>query len=79
MSKMQLQIPPEFDAASREELVAFVQALWDRMAQNPESVPVPGHHKQILRERLDAYRANPKRGRPWNEVRDELLAKLRGT
>lgn len=79
MSKPQLEIPPEFDTASKEERIAYVQALWDRIAENPDSVPVPEHHKRILRERLDAYRANPERGRPWNEVRDELLTKLRNS
>ena len=79
MSKVHLQIPPEFDSASGEERLAFVQALWDRIAADPDSVPVPEHHKRILRERLEAYRADRERGRPWNEVRDELLAKYRSS
>lgn len=72
-----LKIPPEFDAVPKEQRIAFVQELWDRIARDPSSVPVPREHKRILDERLDAYRANPHAGRPWSEVRDRLLAKLR--
>ena len=79
MNTRKLPIPPEFDAASKEQRIAFVQELWDRIARDPESVPVPEHHRRILNERLDAYRTNPQAGRPWSELRDELLAKLRNS
>lgn len=74
-----LKIPPEFDAAANDERIAFVQALWDRIAQDSRSVPIPGEHKEILQERLDSYAVNSEPGRPWHEVRDELLAKLRSS
>jgi putative addiction module component (TIGR02574 family) len=73
MSDTKLAVPPEFDAASKEERIEFVQDLWDRIAQDQSSVPVPDSHKQILDKRLDAYQANPHVGRPWNEVREELV------
>jgi putative addiction module component (TIGR02574 family) len=72
-----LQVPPGFDDAPKEQRIAFVQELWDRMAQDPERVPVPVEHQRILEERLKEYRADLKAGRPWSEVRDQLLAKLR--
>ena len=72
-----LKVPPGFDEAPTEQRIAFVQELWDRIAQDPERVPVPVEHQRILDERLKEYRANPKAGRPWSEVRDQLLTKLR--
>jgi len=74
-----LQIPPEFDTAPKNERIAFVEQLWDRIAHDPDIVPVPHEHKRILDERLNAYRDNPQAGCPWGEVRDNLLAKLRGS
>ena len=74
-----LQVPPEFDAVAEDERIAFVQELWDRIAQEPSRVPVPEEHKRILDERLDAYRADPQPGRPWSEVREQLLGKLRSS
>jgi putative addiction module component (TIGR02574 family) len=79
MNTRKLPIPPEFEAASKEQRIAFVQELWDRIAQDPDNVPIPEHHRRILDERLDAYRANPQGGRLWSEVRDELLTKLRNS
>ncbi len=72
-----LKVPPGFDEAPKEQRIAFVLELWDRIAQDPERVPVPVEHQRILEERLKEYRANPKAGRPWSEVRDQLLTKLR--
>jgi putative addiction module component (TIGR02574 family) len=76
MSNTKLAVPPEFDAASKNQRIAFVQELWDRMAQDPENVPVPDSHKRVLDERLNAYRTSPQAGRSWSEVREQLRAKL---
>jgi putative addiction module component (TIGR02574 family) len=72
-----LKVPPGFDEAPKEQRIAFVQELWDRIAADPERVPVPVEHQRIIEERLKEYRANPQAGRPWSEVRELLLAKLR--
>jgi putative addiction module component (TIGR02574 family) len=72
-----LKVPPGFDDAPKEHRIAFVQDLWDRIALDPEQVPIPAEHQRILDERLKEYRANPEAGRPWSEVRDQLLTKLR--
>jgi putative addiction module component (TIGR02574 family) len=72
-----LKVPSGFDDASSDERINFVQELWDRIAQNPADVPIPSEHRRVLDERLDAYAAEPRPGRPWPEVRDELLSKLR--
>lgn len=47
----------------------------DRMARE-EDVPVPEWHRDLLRERLAAFEANPEEGRPWEEVEAELLERL---
>ena len=76
MGSNKLKIPPEFISAPKEQRIEFVQDLWDQIAQDPEAVPVPESHKQILKERLEKYRSNPQPGRLWGEVRDQLLDKL---
>lgn len=74
-----LTIPPEFDRAPDEQRIAFVQELWDRIAANPERVPVPAAHRRVLEDRLREYHANPSVAEDWAEFRDNLLAKLRNT
>lgn len=59
------------------ERIEYVQSLWDFIVGSPQEVPVPESHKQILDQRLKAFEASPDQGRPWSEVREELLHRLR--
>jgi putative addiction module component (TIGR02574 family) len=69
--------PPGFDDLPVEAQIDYVQALWDRIAATPDRVPVPDWHKAVLDERLAELEANPDDAVPWEQVRDELRAKLR--
>jgi putative addiction module component (TIGR02574 family) len=69
--------PPGFDDLAVEERIEYGQILWDRISAKPEDVPVPDWHRQVVRERLASYQRAPEDGRPWSEVRDALLRKLR--
>lgn len=64
--------PPGFDDLSVSEQIDYVQALWEHIAASPDQIPVPEWHQKIIRERLEAYRANPTAGRPWPEVRTDI-------
>lgn len=77
MSKIVPTPSPGSDDLSVEEKIDFVQSLWDRIASISEQVPVPEWHKRILRERLEAYQANPTTGRSWEDVRADIDRKLR--
>jgi putative addiction module component (TIGR02574 family) len=77
MSKMLPTPPPGFDDLSVDEQIDFVQALWDRIAATAEQVPVPEWHREVIRERLAAYKATPGAGRPWTDVRTDIERKLR--
>jgi putative addiction module component (TIGR02574 family) len=69
--------PPGFDDLPIDARIEYVQSLWDRISAKPEDVPVPDWHRQVIRERLDAYQRFPNTGRPWSDVRDALLRRLR--
>jgi len=69
--------PPGFDDLGVEQRIDYIQTLWNRIAAKPEAVPVPEWHKQVVHERLEAHRKSPDAGRPWSDVRDDLLRKLR--
>ncbi len=36
---------------------------------------IPESHTSVLRKRLEELRSNPQSGRPWHEVREQLLVK----
>lgn len=65
--------PPGFDELNIDEQIEYVQALWNRIAAKEDRVPVPDWHREILDERLADLETNPNAGRPWEEVRTNLL------
>lgn len=66
--------PPGFDALSVDEKIDYVESLWDAVLDHSE-VPVPDWHRELVQERLEAYRREPSAARPWSEIRAELLQK----
>ena len=77
MGATKQNIPQEFKDLPVQSRIELVQDLWDFIAESPEQVPLPDSHKQILDERLAAFEANPDPGKPWPEVREGILKKLR--
>jgi putative addiction module component (TIGR02574 family) len=69
--------PPGFDDLSVEERLDYVQSLWDRIFARPDEIPVPDWHQRILDDRMAAHRADPAAAVPWDEVREDLLEKLK--
>jgi putative addiction module component (TIGR02574 family) len=62
--------------SSIADQIDYVQSLWDRIAAKPEEVPVPEWHREIINERLAAYRANQDQSKEWEEVEREIAAEL---
>jgi len=79
MSGLTSKIPNEFIVLSSDDRISYVQDLWDFIAETPEQVPIPDSHKQILDQRLAAYKADPSTGKPWSQVRDSILKNLQDT
>jgi putative addiction module component (TIGR02574 family) len=64
--------PPGFNELSKVEQVRYLQALWDRIAENPAELPVPSSHLQVAEQRLAEYRQNPDRVDSAYDVLDRL-------
>lgn len=54
------------------ERLHLLEEIWDSLAVHPESIPLTEAQKAELERRLADYRAHPKQGRSWEEVRDSL-------
>ena len=50
---------PEINSLSTSEKILLVEDLWDRIAVDESSVPVPQSHKEELDKRLRRYRSHP--------------------
>jgi putative addiction module component (TIGR02574 family) len=50
---------PGIDSLSTSEKILLVEELWDRIAVDESSVPVPQSHKEELDRRLRRYKSHP--------------------
>lgn len=68
--------PPGFAELSKAEQIEYLQALWDRIAHDPDDLPVPESHLALAEERLAAYRRHPEEALPAFEALDLLADRL---
>ena len=57
------------------ERIRLVEALWDTIAQHPESIELTPAERRELDRRMEAYLKNPSEGTPWPEIKSKLLAR----
>jgi putative addiction module component (TIGR02574 family) len=55
--------------------LSLLEEIWDSIAAEPEAIPLTEAQKQDLQARVDANKANPKAGSPWEEVKAQLQRK----
>jgi putative addiction module component (TIGR02574 family) len=60
---------------SVEDRIQLVEAIWDSIADSPDSLPVTEAQRAELDRRLAAHLKDPGATRPWSQVRDELKRK----
>lgn len=63
----------KLDVATRLELI---EELWDSIADDEAAasqLPLSDGERAMLDERLREYREAPESGRPWAEIRSEIL------
>lgn len=63
------------DRLSRAERILLVEEIWDTLAAEGGAEDIPQSHKEELDRRLAAYRADPKAGSTWEEVKTRLQKK----
>lgn len=62
---------------SPKKRIEIVEAIWDSLADNPESVPVPASHIRELERRSEAYAADPNIPmQSWDTVKRQVRGKL---
>ena len=72
MSPAQIE---EILSLSVEERIQLVEAIWDSIADNPDSLPITEAQRQELDRRLSEHLQDPAAARPWHEVRESLNRK----
>jgi putative addiction module component (TIGR02574 family) len=70
-------IPSGFDQLSGDEKLEYIHGLWERVVAHPEELPAADWQRELVAERLAAYRSGKTTTRPWRDVRDDLRSSLR--
>jgi putative addiction module component (TIGR02574 family) len=65
------------DRLSVAERLQLVQEIWDSIADEQDQIPLTEEQKKEIDRRLEAYRANPDSGIPWEVVRARAEERLR--
>ncbi len=64
-------------ALPADRRLAIIEALWDSLAADPVSIPIPDWHRELLAERLTADDADKSPGQSWDDVRREIESQLK--
>jgi putative addiction module component (TIGR02574 family) len=56
---MRISDIPGIDSLDTSEKILLVEDLWDRIAVDESSIPVPQSHKKELDRRLSHYKSHP--------------------
>jgi len=68
---MQLR-PEDWQVLSIPERIELVEEIWDSVARDAEKLPISDAQRALVQGRLDSFRRDPTRARPWSEVREDL-------
>ncbi len=73
---MTATLAKEVRKLSVSEKIRLAEDLWDAVAAEGETLPVPESHKRLLDERLAAHRRDPKSALSLDEFRSWLSRRL---
>jgi len=63
---------PEIDRLSTPEKILLVEDLWDSIAADESSVPVPQSHMEELDRRIKSYKSHPGNFLSLRELRGKI-------
>lgn len=70
---MSSNLTEEAKKLSIAERINLVEEIWDSIAEENGCFELSEVQKQELDRRLESFRADPSRGRTWEEIRSEFL------
>jgi putative addiction module component (TIGR02574 family) len=66
------RMEPSFDDMTKAERILYVQDLWDRIAADPEPVPLTAAQLTEVRRRLADHDEHPDASVPWEIAREQV-------
>jgi hypothetical protein len=75
MTESTTTAPPGFSQLSKAEQIRYLQALWEQIAESPNTLPVPESHVKLVEQRLKQDRGDDSPTHSAFEVLDRLSNK----
>jgi hypothetical protein len=75
--KAPMEVVLPLDKMTINEKLQVMEKLWDDLSRNPDDVPVPAWHLDILRERQQELVDGTAKLIPWEEAKRTLRNKRR--
>ncbi len=69
---MRLSDIPEIGQLSTPEKILLVEDLWENIARDESSVPVPQNHREELDRRLERHQSDPGRLLSLEELQEKI-------
>lgn len=57
---------------NQTERINLAEELWDSVANNQDEIAVTNAQKNVIEERLAAYKSSPSDGHSWEDVKNEM-------
>ena len=57
------------------ERIKLVAEIWESVAACPDEIEITESTRQLIRKRLEAHRADPNAGSPWEEVKNRIMSR----
>ncbi len=61
---------------SVSERILIIEDIWDSIISSKEDFPITDEQKKELDSRLEVYNKNPKEGKSWKEVKNNIQSQL---
>lgn len=72
---MKLSDIPQLRDAPLASKLELVDELWADIAASADSADLPEWHVGEIEQSLRDYESQPREGKPWPDIRDQLLRK----
>ncbi len=66
-----LSILTQVAELSLDERIVLVQEIWDRIAEDRQSLPLTEAQRAVLNQRLEAHKSNPEQVVAWEKIKSK--------
>jgi len=66
-------LPNDIRSLSVADRVRLAEQIWDSVIEDEAEFSLSEAQEDVLRHRIATHRANPERGRSWEQVKADLL------